>query len=107
MNKAHVSPQFSRAMFRHGNDQVTEGHLLGQGETVVLSLGRILPGSTVTAQVTGRVSESVGHGSTLRAFGMLRSSTALPVLGHATRTKVVRANPGDDSGSDIEERDDP
>jgi hypothetical protein len=29
MNKAHVSPQFSRAMFRHGNDQVTEGHLFG------------------------------------------------------------------------------
>jgi hypothetical protein len=62
-----------------------------QGQDVVVTLGRTLPGHTITVHVKANVSDSVTPGSTLTTSALLRSSTALPVIADSNTIKVVPA----------------
>jgi Calcineurin-like phosphoesterase len=62
-----------------------------QGQDVVVTLGRTLPGYTITVHVKATVSDSVTPGSTLTSSALLRSSTALPVVAETNATKVMPA----------------
>ena len=67
-------------------DSVSQGTATQNGRDVVVSLGRVLPGSTVTLVFHGHVS-APAHGDALHVSAALRSGTALPVPGgHATIT---------------------
>jgi hypothetical protein len=66
-----------------------------QGNDVVVSLGRTLPGQDVEVGIQGHVSHSVKVGSTLDIHGLLRSSTALPVVARGRVTKVDRGHDDD------------
>jgi hypothetical protein len=71
-------------------DSASSGSVTLQAQDVVVSLGRLLPGSAVTLEVRGRVSESA-PGPKLEGFGILRSGTALPVAGNRTITRLNQA----------------
>ena len=80
-------------------DSVSRGTATQHGRELVVSLGRLSPGSTITLHILGHVSPLAHH--KLHASAALRSSTALPVLGAQTTTKVHRAGQ-DDEGEDEE-----
>jgi hypothetical protein len=88
-------------------ESASEGTATLHGQEVVISLGRLVPEQSVKLEVRGHVANEVTPGSTLRASGTLRSSTALPVAGEPTGTRVVRAgsHEGDDEGEDGHEAD--
>jgi hypothetical protein len=72
-------------------DSVSDGSATVQGQDVVVTLGRTVPGHAVTLHFKANVSNSVAPGSTLVSSAVLRSSTALPVVAETQTTKV---NPG-------------
>jgi hypothetical protein len=66
----------------------SDGSTTVQGQDVVVTLGRTLPGNTVALQIKAEVSDSVVPGSTLTSSAVLRSSTAMPVVASSVTTKV-------------------
>ncbi|HWW84087.1 MAG TPA: metallophosphoesterase family protein [Vicinamibacterales bacterium] len=89
-------------------ESASTGTATTNGEEVVVSLGRLVPEQSVTLEIRCRVANSVTHGSILRALATLRSSTALPVIGEASSTRVVREGSGrgdDEGGKDGHEKD--
>jgi uncharacterized repeat protein (TIGR01451 family) len=69
-------------------ESVSSGTATIHGHDVVVSIGRLRPDQTISLQIEGRVSNSADTGDVLRASGVLRSGTALPVAGNRTSTKV-------------------
>jgi hypothetical protein len=67
-------------------DAVSQGTVTQLGSELVISLGRLLTGSTTTLHVLGHVSSRAHH--KLHASASLRSGTALPVVGAESTTKV-------------------
>jgi len=80
-------------------DSVSQGTATQHGTELVISLGRLVPGSTTTLHVRGHVSSSAHH--KLHASASLRSGTALPVVGAESTTKVHQ--PGDDDSQGDED----
>ena len=80
-------------------DAVGQGTATQHGSELVISLGRLLPGSTTTLHVFGHVSPQAHH--KLHASASLRSGTALPVVGAASTTKVH--SHGDEDGQGDED----
>src|SRR5215467_345332 len=78
-------------------DSVSQGTVTQRGSELVISLGRLLPGSTTTLHVLGHVSSHAHH--KLQASASLRSGTALPVVG-AESTTNVHGRGNDDSQGD-------
>jgi hypothetical protein len=72
-------------------DSANGGSATVQGQDVVVTLGRTLPGYTITVHVKANVSDSVTPGTTLTSSALLRSSTALPVIADSNTTKVMPA----------------
>jgi len=72
-------------------ESASDGSVTVQGHDVVVTLGRTLPGHTLTLHVKASVSNSVTPGSTLTTSALLRSSTALPVIAGNNTTKVSPA----------------
>jgi hypothetical protein len=77
-------------------DSVSLGTATQHGSELVISLGRLVPGSTTTLHVHGHVSSPAHH--KLHASAALRSGTALPVVGAESTTKVHKH--GDDNEDD-------
>ena len=67
-------------------DSVSQGTVTQHDSELVISLGRLLPGSTTTLHVLGHVSSTAHH--KLQAAASLRSGTALTVVGADSTTKV-------------------
>jgi hypothetical protein len=78
-------------------DSVTLGTVTQHGGELVISLGRLLPGSTTTLLIHGHVSSDAHH--KLHASASLRSGTALTVVGADSTTKVHKDG-GDDEGDE-------
>jgi uncharacterized repeat protein (TIGR01451 family) len=72
-------------------ESVSDGFATVQGQDIVVTLGRTVPGPAVTLHFKAYVSDSVAPSSTLVSSAVLRSSTALPVVADSKTTKV---NPG-------------
>jgi uncharacterized repeat protein (TIGR01451 family) len=77
-------------------DSVSDGSATVQGQDIVVTLGRTVPGNTVTIFLKADVSGSVVSGSKLTSSALLRSSTALPVVAGIETTKVKRDDDNDD-----------
>jgi uncharacterized repeat protein (TIGR01451 family) len=69
-------------------DSVSDGSATVQGQDVVVTLGRTVPGTAVTLYLNAQVSGSVALDSKLTSSALLRSSTALPVVADSQTTKV-------------------
>jgi len=76
-------------------DSVSQGTATQIGHDVVVSLGRLVQGSTTSVIIHAHVS-APEHGAALQAVGVLRSGTALTVTGGHTVTTVHKAD-GDDN----------
>jgi hypothetical protein len=72
-------------------ESASDGSVTVQGQDVVVTLGRTVPGHAVTLHITASVSDSVVPRSTLISSAVLRSSTALPVVADSITTKVTPA----------------
>jgi hypothetical protein len=84
-------------------ESVNEGSATVHGRRVVVTLGRVVPGTTITLQLKTLVANGVVAHETLTTAGVLRSGTALPVAAKEATTRV-KSNDGsqgdDDSDSD-------
>jgi len=69
-------------------DFTSVGTATVQGREVVVSLGRTASKQHVEVEIRGRVSQSVD--GNLSIEGLLRSSTALPVVAKATSTRIKK-----------------
>jgi hypothetical protein len=78
-------------------DAVSQGTVTQHGSELVISLGRLLPGSMTTLHVFGHVSSQAHH--KLHTSASLRSGTALPVVGAESTTRV-HGHGDEDSQSD-------
>ena len=79
-------------------DFATGGTATVQGNGIVVTLGRTVPGQRIALEIVGRVSSTVRQGSELRFAGQLASSTALPVFARTVLVKV--GHPDDDRDRD-------
>ena len=70
-------------------ESASRGTTTVNGQEVIISLGRVVPEQSVTLDVRCRVSLGVRAGSSLRVFAVLRSGTALPVVGEPTSIRVA------------------
>jgi hypothetical protein len=75
-------------------DSVSDGSATVQGQDVVVTLGRTVPGNAVTLFIKAQVSGSAAP--KLRSSALLRSSTALPVMAGSATTKVKGHDDNDD-----------
>jgi hypothetical protein len=69
-------------------ESVSDGFATVQGQDIVVTLGRTVPGPAVTLHFKAYISDSVAPGSTLVSSAVLRSSTAMPVVADSKTTKV-------------------
>jgi len=79
-------------------DSVSDGTATVQGQDVVVTLGRTVPGTAVTLSLKAHVSGSAALDSKLTSSALLRSSTALPVVANSQTTKVKGHDDNDDQG---------
>jgi hypothetical protein len=75
-------------------DAASTGIATVHGHDVVISIGRTVPGQRVEVEVVGQVSPLVRHDS-LSIRGLLRSSTAQPIVARSASVRVKDTN--DDS----------
>jgi hypothetical protein len=81
-------------------ESTSAGSATVQSRDVVVTLGRTMPGSTRTVQITVLVTNAVELHTKLVLSAALRSSTALPVVAEEARTKVISPDDRDDDDGD-------